>query len=139
MAMLVTGAQTNGASATLEATIAPGVGPPAHLHTREDETIVVTRGRFRFWHGRHVVDGEPGTVVYLPRYEAHQLLNVGRTSGSLIITIVPAGLERMFMTISQRGLTISKDQAELLTLCSQYGIISAPAVAREAIKTSVLK
>lgn len=136
MKVLVSGARTNGASATLEATISSGAGPPAHIHTREDETIVVTRGHFRFWRGAQAVDGGPGTVVYLPRNEAHQFINVGRTPGNVIITIVPAGLEQMFIAISQHRLTVSKDQAELLSLGSQYGITYVPALVRRGVKTS---
>ena len=122
MTILVTGAQTNGRSATLEANFPPGGGPPAHIHTREDETFVVIQGHFRFWHGMRVVDGRPGTVVYMPRNEAHQFLNVGSTPGSVIVTIVPAGLEQMFLTMSQRDLTVPKDLAEIVRLGAQYGI-----------------
>ena len=48
MTILVTPEQTNGASVTIQVDAPPGVGPPAHIHTREDETFVVTQGHFRF-------------------------------------------------------------------------------------------
>jgi quercetin dioxygenase-like cupin family protein len=120
--IVVPATQTNGASATIKVDVPPGGGPPAHIHTREDEVFVVTQGHFRFWHGGMVADGEPGSVVYMPRNEAHQFRNVGTTAGSVVATIMPAGLEQMFLTISQRGLTAPKDLSELVALGKQYGI-----------------
>ncbi len=129
MILVVTAAQTKGASVTMEENVPPGAGPPAHIHTREDETLTVTRGHFRFWHGTRVVDALPGTVVYFPRNEPHQFRNVGTTPGNLVVTIVPAGEERMFLAISERGLTIPKDQAEIVRLGSEYGITYVPSLA----------
>lgn len=129
MTLAVTAAQTNGASVTIEDEVPPGAGPPAHIHTREDETFVVTRGHFRFWRGTDVIDALSGAVVYMPRNVPHQFLNVGNTAGDMVVTIMPAGLERMFLTISKRGLTIPKDQAEIVRLGSEYGITYVPPLA----------
>lgn len=126
MTFEVTAAQTNGASVTIDDVVPPGGGPPAHIHTREDETFVITQGHFRFWHGTHVIDALSGTVVYLPRNEPHQFRNVGSTPGELVVTIVPAGLERMFLAISERGLTVPKDEAEIVRLGREYGITYVP-------------
>ncbi len=122
MTIVVASAQTNGASATIEVDVPPGGGPPAHIHTREDEIFVVTRGQFRFWHGTQVVDAQPGTVVYMPRNEPHQFRNVGTTTGSVVATIMPAGLEQMFLEMSRRGLSVPKDLPEIVRLGTQYGI-----------------
>ncbi len=130
MTLEVTATQSNGASASIEETVPPGGGPPAHIHTREDETIVVTQGHFRFWHGTRVADALPGTVVYFPRNEPHQFRNVGSTPGTLVVTIMPAGLERMFLAISKSGLTIPKGQAEIVRLGRQYGISYVAPLAR---------
>jgi mannose-6-phosphate isomerase-like protein (cupin superfamily) len=122
MTIVVTAAETHGASVTVDTIVPPGGGPPAHIHTREDETYVITRGHFRFWHGTHVIDATPGTVVYLPRNEAHQFLNVGSAPGEMVMTVVPAGIEGMFRTISDRGLMPPKDLAEIVSLGRDYGI-----------------
>jgi quercetin dioxygenase-like cupin family protein len=129
MSIIVSGAQTNGASTTIVGEFQPGGGPPAHIHTREDETFVVTQGHFRFWHASQVIDGEPGTVIYMPRGEAHQFRNVGTTPGTVVVTFTPAGLEQMFLAISQRGLTVPKDQAAIVSLGTQYGITYVPPLA----------
>ena len=133
LTILVTPEQTSGASVTIQVDAPPGVGPPAHIHTREDETFVVTQGHFRFWHGKQVLDAEPGTVMYMPRNEAHQFRNIGNTPGTVIATIVPAGLEQMFLTISQRNLTVPKDLPEIVRLGNQYGITYVAPLATPAV------
>ena len=122
MAILVPASQTNGSSVTIQDEVPPGSGIPAHVHTREDEIFVVTQGQVRFWRGHDVIDGGPGTVVYMPRNVPHQFRNIGTTPAIAVATIMPAGLEQMFLTISQRGLTVPKDQAAVITLGTQYGI-----------------
>jgi quercetin dioxygenase-like cupin family protein len=103
--------------------IPPGGGAPAvHIHSREDETFVVTRGTFRFWHGNKVVDAGPASVVYFPRNEPHQFRNIGKTSGEVAVTIVPAGLERFFLELGRRHLTMPKDLREINRLSALYGI-----------------
>jgi mannose-6-phosphate isomerase-like protein (cupin superfamily) len=122
MTFAVTAAQTHGASVTFDEEVPPGVGPPAHIHAREDEIYVITRGHFRFWRGTNVIDALPGTVVFLPRNVPHQFLNVGSTPGKLVVTIMPAGIERMFLAISERGLKVPKDVPEVVRLGREYGI-----------------
>jgi quercetin dioxygenase-like cupin family protein len=129
MTIVVAATQTNGASVTIDVETPPGWGPPAHIHTREDETFVVTRGHFRFWHGTQVIDALPGTVIYMPRNEPHQYINLDNTPGEVVITIVPAGLERMFLTISKGGLAVPKDLDEIVRLGGEYGITFVPPLA----------
>lgn len=126
MTILVPASQTNGASVTIQTEVPPGGGVPAHVHTAEDEVFVVTQGQVRFWRGHDVIDAGPGTVVYMPRNVPHQLRNIGTTPAISVATIMPAGLEQMFLTISQRGLTVPKDQAALISLGKQYGITYVP-------------
>src|SRR3712207_1832397 len=39
--------------------VPPGAGPPPHVHSREDEFFTVLRGRYRFRHGDHEMEGLP--------------------------------------------------------------------------------
>jgi mannose-6-phosphate isomerase-like protein (cupin superfamily) len=126
MTLEISSTDTNGASSTLRVESFPGRGPRAHIHTREDETYVVTRGHFRFWSGTHVVDATSGSVIFLPRNEPHKWLNVGKTTGEVLLTIVPGGLDRYFLEASKRGLRLPKDRAEIDRLQAQYGISPAP-------------
>ncbi|MDQ6780246.1 MAG: cupin domain-containing protein [Candidatus Eremiobacteraeota bacterium] len=128
MTVLIDGADTHGASATIRLAVPAGVGPPAHIHTKEDETFVVTNGHFRFWHGDQVVDAPAGTVVFMPRNEPHQFLNVGETSGELIMTVVPASLENFFLDVAKRHLAMPADQAAIIDLSAQYGVRYVPSL-----------
>jgi len=122
MKIAVPSAQTNGASATIVTDMPVGGGVPAHVHTREDETHVITRGHFRFYVGTQTIDAPVGTVVFLPRNVPHQIVNVGTEPGEDVVTITPAGLEQMFAAMSQRQLMMPKDRAELASLGTKYGI-----------------
>jgi len=134
MTLAVTPAQSNGTSSTIVVSVPPGTGPPAHVHTREDETYVIRRGHFRFWLGNRVIDARPGAVVYLPRKVPHQFINVGATPGELVFTIVPAGLEQMFLEISRRGLMPPKDLDAVVKLGIGYGITYLPPLAPQKAK-----
>lgn len=123
MTIEVSNAQTNGLSSTIRTVVPAGGGPPmAHIHTREDETYIVLRGQFRFWHGTHVVDAGPGTVVFLPRNEPHQFRNVGTTSGELLFTFTPGTLENFFIEAGKRHFEMPKDMQALVQLSKRYGI-----------------
>ena len=57
---LVTGADTAGAYFAMEAIVAPGGGPPPHIHRHEDETFYVVEGQC----GREFfVDGDPRAEI----------------------------------------------------------------------------
>ena len=44
MTILVPATQINGTSVTIQDDVPQGGGVPAHVHTREDETYVITQG-----------------------------------------------------------------------------------------------
>ncbi|MDP9016732.1 MAG: cupin domain-containing protein [Candidatus Eremiobacteraeota bacterium] len=123
MTVVVSNAQAKGLSSTIRTVVPPGGGPPAaHIHTREDEIFVVTRGNFRFWHGKHVVDGNPGAVVFLPRNEAHQFRNIGTTEGEVLFTMMPGTLERFFLEVGKRKFVMPRDMGTVVSLSKAYGI-----------------
>jgi len=57
---LVRGEQSNGALAALEAVAPPGEGPPLHFHGREDETVYIIEGDFRWKLGDELRKRGPG-------------------------------------------------------------------------------
>ncbi len=123
MTVEVSNTQTKGLSSTIRTVVPPGGGPPmAHIHTREDETYLVTRGHFRFWRGKQVIDANPGAVVFLPRNEAHQFRNVGTTEGEVIFTMTPGTLERFFVEVGKSNFVFPKDAPTVVRLSKQYGI-----------------
>lgn len=67
---------TNGAVTALETVVAPGQGPPYHVHVREDEMYYVLAGHLRFRADDRMLDAPTGSFVFMPRGTPHCLQNV---------------------------------------------------------------
>jgi quercetin dioxygenase-like cupin family protein len=100
--LLLTGEQTAGAYAVVEVFVPPGGGPPAHVHSREDEAFLVVEGEFEFVVGGERVRLTAGGFVFGPRGVPHAFKCVGPTAGRMIITALPAGVERAIAAIGTR-------------------------------------
>ena len=58
------GEQTNGALTVFENTVAPGEGPPLHVHAKEDESGYVLDGELRFSLADTVRGAPAGSFVF---------------------------------------------------------------------------
>jgi quercetin dioxygenase-like cupin family protein len=92
----VRAAATGGSITVIENEIAPGQGPPRHLHTREDELFYVLEGHMRVDADGEVLDAPAGATVFIPRNTPHVFQNVGQTPVRLLVVFAPAGMERFF-------------------------------------------
>jgi quercetin dioxygenase-like cupin family protein len=97
---IVRGAQTNGTLFALESVARPGDGPPLHVHTREEETIYVVEGDFRWQVADDLSAAAPGSFAFVPRGVAHTWQNMGDRQGRLLVTFAPAGMEGFFERLS---------------------------------------
>jgi quercetin dioxygenase-like cupin family protein len=88
--------QSDGALLAVETIAPPGEGPPLHTHTREEETIYVVSGSFRFQVGDQLSDAPAGSFAWVPRGIAHTWQNVADEPGTLLVTFMPAGMEGFF-------------------------------------------
>ena len=91
----VTGAETNGKYLIVEAVSPPGSGPSfSHTHIPQ-ETFQVLEGTYEIYgrneDGKYTILASPGMVVHVPGGEPHGFMNVGDTSGRMILTYEPAG------------------------------------------------
>jgi mannose-6-phosphate isomerase-like protein (cupin superfamily) len=87
---------TGGTFALLENLIAPGEGPPLHVHGGEDEMWYILEGHFRFRVDERILDAQAGSFVFVPRGSAHCLQNVSDAPARLMVMFSPAGMERFF-------------------------------------------
>ena len=101
LTFLVRTEQSNGTFLAVEVIAPAGEGPPLHAHTREEETIYVVSGEFRFQVGDEVRDAGPGVFAFVPRGVAHTWQNVGDAPGMLLATFAPAGQEGFFDRLSR--------------------------------------
>jgi len=97
---IVRGEQSKGALAALEAVNAPGEGPPLHCHRREDETVYVLEGDFRWKLGDELSVTGPGSFVFIPRGLPHTWEVIGERPGRMLVTFAPAGMEGFFDRLS---------------------------------------
>jgi mannose-6-phosphate isomerase-like protein (cupin superfamily) len=115
----VRGAETAGRFSLWEEPVPPGVGPPLHVHQREDEFFQVLSGRFRFRCGETVGEGGGGTTAFLPRGVPHAFRNISGATGLLLIGVTPGGFEEFFVELEAAGVS---DPAAAAAIGARYGL-----------------
>jgi len=95
------GEQTNGTLTAFENVIAPGDGPPAHLHSDVDESWYVLEGTLRFRLGDEMSPAPAGTFVFVPRGVPHVFQNVGDEPARILVLFTPSGMEGFFDRFAQ--------------------------------------
>jgi len=91
---LATGDETGNAYFQFEALVPNGGGPPPHIHHAEDETFYLAKGSLEMHMGDEVISAKAGDFVNIPRGTVHSFKNVGAETATMIITFVPAGMEK---------------------------------------------
>ena len=93
---LATAEDTDGRYALLEAIVPPGGGPPPHIHRREEEGFYVLEGEVTFTVNGERVVAKAGTFANMPVGTPHSFKNESGRPARMLISVAPAGLERMF-------------------------------------------
>jgi quercetin dioxygenase-like cupin family protein len=99
LSIRATAGDTEGAVGVVEERASRGYATPLHVHSREDETVVVLEGELEY-----VVDDVAGTVsagssVFLPRNRSHRFGVISDEAHFLVI-ITPGGFEEFFQHVS---------------------------------------
>jgi quercetin dioxygenase-like cupin family protein len=87
---------TNGSLGFVEATVPPGGGPVAHIHTRNDEAFYVLAGELEMLDGGSTFIARTGDFVFVPRGIRHRFKNVGVHAVRLLLLFTPGGDEEGF-------------------------------------------
>jgi quercetin dioxygenase-like cupin family protein len=96
MRFLITGAESGGAIFMSEVSVAPGGGPPPHIHHTEDESFYLLEGSVTLHVGERTVDFSVGDFGHVPRGTVHWFKNIGKGDVKMLVTVTPAGLEKFF-------------------------------------------
>lgn len=96
---LATGEETDGKYAMFEAIVPPGGGPPPHIHSREEESFLILEGEITFTVGENQIVATAGTFANMPVGSLHSFKNATDKTARMIISIAPAGLEKMFLEV----------------------------------------
>jgi len=83
---------TNGGLSVIEVTLPPGRVTPPHVHHREEETFLVTKGHLTFQIGEETVEAEPGDLVVGPRDVPHRF-RAGADGATVLFLLTRGGLE----------------------------------------------
>ena len=127
---LVTGDETNDNYALWEAIVPPGGGPPPHVHSREEEGFYVLDGEVTLHFGEQRIVATAGMFANMPVGTPHSFSNESNRPAKMLISVAPAGLEKMFFEIGvpvAHGATTAaqptKDEIDkLLAIAPRYGI-----------------
>jgi quercetin dioxygenase-like cupin family protein/ketosteroid isomerase-like protein len=90
--------ETGGSVTALETAVAPGAGPPLHVHVNDDEFIYVLEGRLRVRLEDDVDDAPAGSFVFIPKGTPHTWRNAGDGIARFLLGFTPGapGMERFF-------------------------------------------
>ncbi len=97
MTVKVGAAQTAGAYMVVECLLAPGFGPPPHIHHQDDEAFYVLEGELSGFCGERTWRGGPGTFVLLPRGIPHGFRVEGDTPARVLQLGNGSGFERFIV------------------------------------------
>jgi quercetin dioxygenase-like cupin family protein len=89
------GNETNGNQSLIKITVQRGAEPPAHTHSREDESYYILAGSIRYTIGDDVITANAGEYIYLPKDVAHKFEIVSEKA-EVLMWISPAGLDQWF-------------------------------------------
>jgi len=89
-------ASTNGSLGLVEATVPPGGGPVAHVHTRSDEAFYVLSGPLEILDGVRTFIASTGDFVFIPRGTRHRFKNTGVHGAKMLFMFIPGGDEGVF-------------------------------------------
>lgn len=89
---------TGGSLSCLEVVVRPGgLVAPIHVHTHEDETVLVIEGKVSVRLGDRTLRVDAGSMVFGPRGVPHTFWNEGDTTVRMMMTVIPGhGFETYF-------------------------------------------
>ena len=106
--ILVSGKQTGGAFATIDMLVPPGGGPGPHAHPDFEETFYVVDGEVEVRSEAGAYIAQKGSYVVIPKGGiVHCFKNKSDKMAHLLCTVIPAGLEDLFLEI---GMPVKYDE-----------------------------
>jgi mannose-6-phosphate isomerase-like protein (cupin superfamily) len=114
------GKETGGRYSLIEDVTVPGGGTPLHVHHREDESFYVLEGDYLFEANGKRFEVHAGDFVFAPRDVPHRFRNIGTRSGTMLLTLEPAGLELFFEELA--AVTGPPDPVKVAPIFEKYGL-----------------
>ena len=120
----VTADLVGGAYCVVRQTIPPGQLFWPHVHTVEDQVIVVLKGQLGARVGEREWTSGPGEVVYRPKGVPHTVWNAGTEPVELLELTSPGAFDQYFA--AQGEMSASGDVSGRAALLERYGVSGVP-------------
>jgi len=130
MVIRIHGRDTGGVISAVESHDVPGGGPPPHIHSREEEGFYVLEGEISVTVGEEHFIVQAGMFANMPVGSLHSFKNESQTTARMLISVAPAGLEKMFFEVGVPlavGATTAppptkEEIAKMLAVAARYGV-----------------
>ena len=124
---------TGGAFSLLEDRVAPGGGPPPHIHHDEDEAFYILDGQLKVQCGEESFTAESGAFVFLPRGVPHTFSVLGDDVARFLVICSPAGIEGLFQELGEPATSLEPeplsgppDIERLIRIANKYNVTLLP-------------
>jgi mannose-6-phosphate isomerase-like protein (cupin superfamily) len=107
---------------------------PLHRHNREDEYSWVIEGRMGALLGDEVLEAGPGDLVFKPRKQWHTFWNAGDEPCRILEIISPAGFEKFFEELVDRGGIAQVEPEAFAELAGRYELEVRPETIPELLE-----
>ena len=105
-------------------------GSPPHVHSREEEGFYILEGEITFTINGEKIVAMAGMFANMPVGTPHSFKNESDRPAKMLISVAPAGLEKMFMEVgvplsegATTALPPTKEEIEkLLAVAPKYGV-----------------
>jgi len=100
----------------------PRVGPPLHVHHREDETFYAVEGEYAVQVGDRMSTLRQGQCAFLPRGVPHTYANAGASTGKLLVLTTPGGFDGFFREVDALSRATAPTPENVAPIGARYGL-----------------
>lgn len=118
----VTGDDTGGALDYFIVEVAPRGGPPLHVHHKQEETIHVLKGQYKFRIGDDTFRCDEGGFAYLPSRVPHAFLNLTDEPGEIVVVYAPGGGHKFYEELGPISRSANPDRHVIAAVFEKYGM-----------------
>lgn len=102
------------------------IGPPMHIHLKQDEIFFVIEGEYRFQVGQDTHELKSGDTIFLPRNVPHTWIQTS-DKGRLLYFLQPAiKAEEFFQTMHDLGRPPTQDEENSISLAHGIKNVGPP-------------
>lgn len=114
--------ETGGAMSIVDSIAPSGFGPPRHVHSREDECLVMLTGECEFWIDGNTFTRGPGESAFIPKGKEHTLRVIGDQPSRHLVILTPGGFENFFREMAEGQFQIPDDMKAINEAAARHNL-----------------